>query len=60
MLILILTNISIHHVVGHLSSNFEKEQICLFRQVTGKPWTLDEFINYVQHLQNQVEVNHES
>jgi hypothetical protein len=30
----------------------------LFGQVTGKALILDEIINYVQSLQNQVEVKH--
>jgi hypothetical protein len=36
--------------------------MCLFlkNQVTGKALILDEIINYVQSLQNQVEVDHKS
>lgn len=34
--------------------------MCFFWQVTGKALILDEIINYVQSLQNQVEVKHQS
>jgi len=39
-----------------LSTNLRKNVFS--RQVTGKALILDEIINYVQSLQNQVEVNH--
>lgn len=41
-----------------LNTNFEKGKNVYFGQVTGKALILDEIINYVQSLQNQVEVEH--
>jgi hypothetical protein len=43
-----------------LSTNLRREKNVFSGQVTGKALILDEIINYVQSLQNQVEVNHKS